>query len=180
MGHKKSQSNLDFKFMSFFFKIRDFFKSPMKKIEKAEIKPGCFILDYGCGPGSYSIAAAEIVGSSGKIYAADIHPSAIKEVNKRAMKKNLKNIETIQTDCKTGLEPNSIDVIICFDMLHDIEDKNCILKEFYRVLKPESILSFDDHHMKENEILENLTSEGLFKLVDKKDNQYNFAKVTLK
>jgi len=149
----------------------------MKKIEKAEIKPGYVILDYGCGPGSYSIAAAKIVGPSGKIYAADIHHSAIKEVNKRAMKKNLKHIETIQTDCKTRLEPNSIDIIICFDVLHGIEDKNCILKEFYRVLKPESILSFDDHHMKENEILEKLTSEGLFKLVEKKDDQYNFTKV---
>ncbi|MGB5910763.1 MAG: class I SAM-dependent methyltransferase [Promethearchaeia archaeon] len=177
MGHKKSQSNLDFKFMSFFFKIRDFFKSPTNKIEKAEIKLGYIILDYGCGPGSYSIAAAKIVGPSGKIYATDIHPSAIKEVNKRALKNELKNIETIQTDCKTGLEPNSIDVIICFDVLHNIKDNNCILKEFFRVLKPESILSFDDHHMKENEILEKLTSEGLFKLVDKKDNQYNFTKV---
>jgi ubiquinone/menaquinone biosynthesis C-methylase UbiE len=177
MGHKKSQSNIDFKFMSFFFKIRDFFKSPMKKIEKAEIKPGDVILDYGCGPGSYSIAAAKIVGPSGKIYASDINPSAIKEVNKRTLKNELKNVETIQTDCKTGLEPNSIDVIICFDVLHGIEDKICILKEFYRVLKPESILSFDDHHMKEIEILERLTSEGLFRLVDKKDNQYNFTKV---
>ncbi len=58
-----------------------------------------------------------------------------------------------------------------------IEDKICILKEFYQVLKPESILSFDDHHMKENEILEKLTSEGLFRLVDKKDDQYNFTKI---
>ena len=178
MSPKKSQSKLNFKFMSFLFKIRDFFKSPIKKVERAEIKHGDLVLDYGCGPGSYSIAAAEIVGSLGKIYAADIHPSAIKEVNKRALKKNLRNIKTIQTDCKTGLEPNSIDIIICFDMLHGIEDKNCILKEFHRVLKPKSILSFDDHHMKENEIVENLTSEGLFKLVDKKDNQYNFVKVT--
>ena len=80
MDHKKSQSSLDFRFMSFFFKILDFFKSPMKKVDKAEVKSGDFVLDYGCGPGSYTFAASEKVGSNGKIYAADIHPLAIDKV----------------------------------------------------------------------------------------------------
>jgi len=177
MCHKKSQSNLDFRFMSFFFKIRDFFKSPMKKVDKAEIKSGDFVLDYGCGPGSYSFAAAEIVGSSGKIFAADIHPLAIKKVNKKAMKKGLENIITIETDCKTRIDDNYIDVIMCFDVLHDIKDKESILKEFHRVLKLDSRLSFDDHHMKENEIIEVITAQGLFKLVEKKEKIYNFSKI---
>ena len=177
MCHKKSQSNLDFRFMSFFFKIRDFFKSPMKKVDKAEVKSGDFVLDYGCGPGSYSFAAAEIVGSSGKIFAADIHPLAIKKVNKKAMKKGLENIITIETDCKTGLDNNYIDVIMCFDVLHDIKDKESILKEFHRVLKLDSRLSFDDHHMNENEIIEIITAQGLFKLVEKKEKIYNFSKI---
>jgi len=177
MCHNKSQSNLDFRFMSFFFKIRDFFKSPMKKVDKAEIKSGDFVLDYGCGPGSYSFAAAEIVGSSGKIFAADIHPLAIKKVNKKAMKKGLENIITIETDCKTRIDDNYIDVIMCFDVLHDIKDKESILKEFHRVLKLDSRLSFDDHHMKENEIIEVITAQGLFKLVEKKEKIYNFSKI---
>ncbi|MFX1320368.1 MAG: class I SAM-dependent methyltransferase [Promethearchaeota archaeon] len=177
MCHKKSQSNLDFRFMSFFFKIRDFFKSPIKKIDKAEVKSGNFVLDYGCGPGSYSFAAAEIVGPSGKIFAADIHPFAIKKVNRKAMKKGLENIITIETDCKTGLDDNSIDVIICFDVLHNIEDKECILKEFHRILKLNSRLSFDDHHMNENEIINTITTQDLFKLVGKKEKIYNFSKI---
>lgn len=178
MSHKKSESNLDFRCMSFFFKIRDIFKSPMKKIEKAGVKSGDNVLDYGCGSGSYTLAAAKTVNSSGNIFAADIHPLAIKKVNKRALKKGLKNIHTIQTSCDTDLESNSIDIIICFDVFHDIDDKACILKEFFRLLKNGSILSFDDHHMKENEILELLTSDGLFKLLQKKESQYNFIKAS--
>jgi len=177
MCHNKSQSNLDFRFMSFFFKIRDFFKSPMKKVDIAEIKSGDFVLDYGCGPGSYSFAAAEIVGPSGKIIATDIHPFGIKKVNKKAMKKGLENIITIETDCKTGLDDNYIDVIMCFDVLHDIKDKESILKEFHRVLKLDSRLSFDDHHLKENEIIETITAQGLFKLVEKKEKIFNFSKI---
>jgi len=47
----------------------------------------------------------------------------------------------------------------------------------HRVLKPISTLSFDDHHLKEDEIIDFITSEGLFKLSEKKDEQFNFIKV---
>jgi len=172
----KVQLNIGFRGMSFFFRIRDKFHPPIEKIEKAEIKTGDFVLDYGCGPGSYAIAAAEKVGASGRVFAADIHPLAIKKVKARANKKKLDNVDTIQTECKTNLDDKSIDVIICFDVLHGIKDKECILKEFFRVLKSNSILSFDDHHMNENEIIKKVTSNNLFKQIEKKDKQYNFIK----
>jgi ubiquinone/menaquinone biosynthesis C-methylase UbiE len=177
MKNNRKQSNWDFRFMSFFFKIRDKFHPPLEKIKKANLKQGDTILDYGCGSGSYTIVAAEEVGPYGKIYAADIHPLALKKVIKRAKKKELQNIETVQTDCATGLNAESIDVVICFDVLHHLTNNKEILKEFHRVLKPNSILSFDDHHMQEVEILDFITSERLFKLSDKKDKQYNFIKI---
>ncbi|MHA1437472.1 MAG: class I SAM-dependent methyltransferase [Promethearchaeota archaeon] len=177
MKKNKVQSKLDFRFMSFFFRIRDKFHPPKEKIEKAKIKLGDYILDYGCGPGSYSIAAAEIVGPSGKVYAVDIHPLAINKVRKKALKKGLKNIETIKTNCNTGLAENSIDIILCFDVMHAIDEKENILKEFHRILKPKGHLSFDDHHMKENEVHSLFISRGLFKLLEKNEKQYNFKKV---
>jgi len=176
MKKNKNQSNIDFRFMSFFFKIRDKFHPPINKIRNANIKDGEIILDYGCGSGSYTIAAAQNIGSNGKIIAADIHPLALKKIRKKAEKIGYINIETIQTDCATGLDDKSIDKIICFDVLHNIPNKNKILKEFHRVLKPNAMLSFDDHHMNEEEIIEFITSKGLFELSEKKDKQYNFIK----
>lgn len=163
--------------MSFFFKIRDKFHPPVEKIRKAHIKTGDIILDYGCGSGSYTIIGAEEIGPKGKIFAADIHPLALIKVRKRAGKGGHTNIETIQTECATGLDDESIDVVICFDVIHAILDKNDILKEFHRVLKPKSTLSFDNHHMKEDEIIDFITSEELFKLSEKNDKQYNFIKI---
>ncbi len=163
--------------MSFFFKIRDIFHSPLEKIRISNIKQGDIVLDYGCGSGSYTIIAAEEIGPGGKIIAADIHPMALIKVRKRAGKKGFTNIETIQTECATGLDDESIDVVICFDVIHDIPNKNDILNEFHRVLKPKSTLSLDDHHLKEDEILDLITSEGLFELTEKIDKQYNFIKV---
>ncbi|MFX1594245.1 MAG: class I SAM-dependent methyltransferase [Promethearchaeota archaeon] len=176
MKKNKKQSNIDFRFMSFFFKVRDVFHPPIEKIRKANIRQGDIVLDYGCGSGSYTIAAAEEVKPNGRIFAADIHPLALKKVSKKSEKSGYNNIETIQTDCATGLDNESIDVVICFDVIHDIPNKYNILKEFHRVLKPSSTLSFDDHHLKENEIIDFITSEGLFKLSEKKDKQFNFIK----
>jgi len=177
MKKNEKQSNIDFRFMSFFFNIRDKFHPPIKKIRKANIKQGEIVLDYGCGSGSYTIAAVEKIGPNGKVIAADIHPLALEKVRKKAEKTGYTNIETIQTDCATGLDDESIDRIICFDVIHGIPNKNDILKEFHRVLKPNSTLSFDDHHMNEDEIIDFITSKGLFKLAEKKDKQYNFIKI---
>ena len=174
LKYDKHQSSLDFKGMAFIFKIRDIFKPPIKKIEKSKIKRGDHVLDYGCGPGSYSFAAAEVVGKEGRIYAADIHPLAVEKVKRKASKKNIDNIKTILTDCDTKLPDDSIDVIICFDVMHDIVDKNKLIEEFHRVLKPNGYLSFDDHHYDNEEITQLFSKSGLFQLNDKQDKIYNF------
>ena len=174
--HNKSQSNLYFKVMSLCFFVRDKFKDPMNKIKKANIKAGDYVLDYGCGTGSFSIAAAEVVGPSGKVFAADIHPLAIKKVSKKASKIGLTNVDTILTDCSTDLEDNSIDVVICFDTLHALGNIVEHMREFYRVLKPNAILSVDDHHSEEHEIISKIQENGMFKLLEKKDKIFNFIK----
>ncbi|MFX0028226.1 MAG: class I SAM-dependent methyltransferase [Candidatus Hermodarchaeota archaeon] len=174
--NSRKQSNIDFKFMSFLFKIRDKIHSPSIKIEKAKIKTGDIVLDYGCGPGSYSIAAVDIVGPAGKVIAVDINPLAIDKVKEKVAKSGFKNIETVMTDCKTDLNAESVDAIICFDVLHALNDKDCILNEFYRLLKLNSRLSVDDHHMKEEEIISLLTNNGLFELEEKIGKLYNFKK----
>ncbi len=179
-GKNKSQSNLDFKVMSWMFAIRDKLKDPMNKIKKANIKSGDFVLDYGCGPGSYSLAAAEVVGDSGKIFAADIHPLAVERIKNRASKCGFTNVYTILTDCDTGLEKNSIDVVICFDTLHALGNITSNIKEFYRVLKPNAILSLDDHHSKEDDMISKIQENGLFELKEKKEKMFNFIKARSK
>jgi len=173
----KPMSKTHFKFMLKHFKQRDKKYLPLNKIEKTKINEGSIVLDYGCGPGSYSIAAAEVVGNTGKVYAADIHPLAIKEVEKRAREKELKNIETILTDCDTKLEDNSIDVVLLLDIYHDLSNPERILKELHRVLKKNGWLSVDDHHFKDDEIIGKITNIGLFKFIERKDEVFNFTKV---
>jgi len=170
-------SNIFEKGMYLFFRFRDLFFPPQKILREVDIQPGFHILDYGCGSGSYSIPAGELVGESGKVYSLDIYPLAVETVQKLASKKKITNIETICSDCATGLKDSSIDVVLLYDTFHDLSNPDGVLKELHRILKPNSILSFSDHHMKEDEILPEITNTGLFKLLKKGKWTYSFMKV---
>lgn len=163
--------------MAFLYKFRDLLFLRRSILREVGIQSGFHVLDYGCGPGSYLPPLAELVGKSGKIYALDVHPLAIQMVQNIASQKRLTNVQTILSDCKTGLPNNSLDVILLYDTFHDLSDPNGVLEELHRILKPNGILSFSDHHMKENEIISRVTNGGLFKMLRKGKKTYSFLKV---
>lgn len=168
--------NLHFKGMSLFINIRNLFSPPKETLKEATIKPGYTVLDYGCGPGGHSVAAAKLSGKSGKVYALDIHPLAIESVQKKALRKRLKNIKTILSNCATELPDSSVDVVLLYDTFHELNDSDSVLTELARVLKPDGVLSFSDHHMKEGEIVSGVTGSGLFGLLKKDKKTYTFRK----
>lgn len=172
----KQMSNLGFRTMAFTFKIRDFFKPRRDVVKEAGIREGFRVLDYGCGSGSYMRIVAGLVGNSGRVYALDINPLAVQMVKKIAAKDQLTNVETIHSDCKTGLSDDSIDLVLLYDTFHDLTNADGVLEELHRVLKPKGVLSFSDHHMKEDEIMSKMTNKGLFRLLGKGDKTHSFEK----
>jgi ubiquinone/menaquinone biosynthesis C-methylase UbiE len=172
----RPKSNIDFRFMSLTYKFRDFRLPRMSILEEVGIKAGFHILDFGCEPGSYVMPVSRLVGDTGKVYALDIHPLAIKKVQQLASKKGLTNVQTILSDGKTGLPPNSLDIILLYDVLHGLKDYATILSEWHRILKPKGILSVNDHHLKQDEILSRVTSGGLFKLSAHGKRTYSFSR----
>jgi ubiquinone/menaquinone biosynthesis C-methylase UbiE len=157
--------------------IRNLFMPPERMLAEVEIEPGSHILDFGCGPGAFTILTAEKTGPSGLVHALDIHPLAASTVEKRAAKKNLTNIRTILSDGPTSLDDHSTDLIIFFDVFHNLDNPDDVLKELHRVLKPDGTLCFSDHHMKEGDILSRLDDKGLFKLKRKGKMTFTFSKV---
>jgi ubiquinone/menaquinone biosynthesis C-methylase UbiE len=172
----KPMSDFHFRIMSLMFKVRDLFSPRENILNELDIKPEFQILDYGCGPGSYTFVASKLVGAKGRVYALDIHPLAIQRVKSTALRKGLRNIETIQSDCATGLESETIDVTFLYDILHDLMEPDRVLGELHRVLKPGGILSCNDHHMKENQVISRITETGLFTLSNQGKKTYNFSK----
>lgn len=159
------------------FAVRDWRTPPGSILCEAGIQPGFRVLDFGCGPGSFSIAAAELVGGSGRVYAVDVDPLALQRVRSRAARKGLENIETVCTDCVTGLETGSVDVVLLYDTYHDLTAPDDVLAEVHRVSKPDSVLSFSDHHMQEDQILASVTGGGLFELLRQGKTTYTFRRM---
>ena len=172
----KPMSGFHFRFMSFGFWFRDIFLPRKSILKEVGIEPGFCVLDYGCGPGSYIVPLAELVGKSGKIYALDINSMAIQAVQGIASKKQLTNVETICSDCQTGLPDSSVDVVLLYDTFHALSEPDGVLAELHRVLKPNGILSFSDHHMEEDEIVSRIPGKGLFGPVNKGERTYSFVK----
>jgi ubiquinone/menaquinone biosynthesis C-methylase UbiE len=117
------------------------FVDPVALVRKLQIPLGSSVADFGCGAGYFTFEAAKAVGADGKVYALDILPAALEAVASRAKVMNLSNIETKRANLEklggSGLPPESVDWAILKDMLFQNQDKAVILREIYRVLKPE-------------------------------------------
>jgi len=172
-------SDFAFNAMSTILKLRDLLSPRAPVLQEANIKPGSRVLDYGCGPGGYVAGAAKLVGQSGTVYALDLHPMAIRRIQKLARKKQLANVQTIHSDCQTGLPDNSVDVVLLHDIFHLLDNPQTILAELYRVLKQNGTLSVSDHHMREDALLSGITDGQLFRLMSAGERSYNFAKQTV-
>jgi ubiquinone/menaquinone biosynthesis C-methylase UbiE len=175
----KLQSNLDFRLMALGYKLRDLRLPRIEILKEVGIKPGFLVLDYGCGPGSNVPAVSEMVGLSGRVYAVDIHPLAVENVERLVARRGLTNVETILSDCQTGLPDDSMDAVLLYDIYHDLAEPEAVLKELHRVLKPDGTLSFSDHHMKSEGIMCKITASSLFRLAEKGRMTYKFTKVQI-
>ncbi len=123
----KPMPKIAFAMMSAMFKVRDLLFPRREFLEEAGLAYGFRVLDYGCGPGAYTAGVSEMVGEAGKVYALDVHPLAIRSVQKIAEKQRLTNVETIHSDCDTGLPDGSLDVVLLYDIFHMLSEPQAIL-----------------------------------------------------
>ena len=137
--------------------------------QKVGISQGQTVLDYGCGPGAFTIPCARIVGEKGKVYALEVRPEALKRVKEKAEGEGLDNIETILADSSmlaTGLSDMSMDVILIYDVMHTISEKMVLLEELHRILKRNGLLSIFPMHVGTDGMLEIMKQCPLFHFRD--------------
>ena len=167
VSEKKLQSDVAFKLMMFTYKLRDLLQNPRHRLEKARLRKGMSVVDYGCGPGSFTIPAAELVGEEGRVFGVDIHPLAISSVRQKASRKGLQNVETVLVrGYDTGIEESSIDRVLLIDTIHLIEDPDALFREIHRILKPDGLLFMERGHMAISEQKNVVERAGLFKITE--------------
>jgi ubiquinone/menaquinone biosynthesis C-methylase UbiE len=169
-------SRLAFRLMAWYMDLSRRSVDIESKLRASGVAEGQTVLDFGCGPGHFATAAAQMVGDKGRVYALDIQPAAARMVEKRAQEQGLKNIYTIVSDRETGLADGSVGVVLMYDMLHLVKDKRGVLEEVERVLEEEGVLSLWVEHEDPAQVVEAVQQNSRFVLRERRDDVLNFQK----
>ncbi len=171
--------NSHFRIMAALIGLRNRLSPRRPVLEEAGVRPGLVVLDYGCGPGGYTLPAAEMVGPDGHVHAADIHPMAIERVEGGARRRGLSNVTAIMTDRDTGLPEESVDIALLYDILHLLSEPEGVVAELHRVLRPSGRLSVWGHNMDRTERLTEGVIGGMFALERRGRHTLSYKKVPI-
>ena len=116
------------------------FAHPVRNVASLGITPGMKVADFGSGSGAYVLAIADVLAHSGHVYAIDVQRDLLRKTKNEAHKRGYKNVEVIWGDLEyaggTKIADGALDVVLISNLLFQINDKNAVLKEAWRVLKP--------------------------------------------
>ena len=111
----------------------------------AKIKTGDVVVDLGSGAGNDCFIARHETGETGKVIGVDITSAMIDKARTNAEVRGFNNVEFRQGDIENmPITSNVADVIVSNCVLNLVPNKNAVIKDIYRVLKPGGHFSISD------------------------------------
>jgi arsenite methyltransferase len=109
------------------------------------LKPGECVVDIGSGAGIDSLIAGKMVGDTGQVVGVDMTQGMLERARRAASEGGVKNVDFREGHMEEiPVEDGWADVIISNGVLNLAPDKNAVLREFARVLKPTGRLQIAD------------------------------------
>jgi len=110
---------------------------PAEVIGTLTIQPGDTIADIGAGTGYFSLPLAQATGKSGRVYAVDAQADMLTLLQIKLDSGTISNIEPVHAEAvATGLPHASCSLIFLANVWHEFADRDAVLCEAKRILKP--------------------------------------------
>jgi ubiquinone/menaquinone biosynthesis C-methylase UbiE len=124
-------------------------------LRKVGIKKGQNVLDFGSGEGNYTIPASKIVGTKAKVYAVDKDKNVLDNLKRKLEEHRITNVELINEKTKIPLNDNTVDVVLCYDIIHlvgkndssAVEDRMKLYEIIKRIAKKNALFSVYPTHL---------------------------------
>lgn len=114
--------------------------TPEAFLHQHGLRRGQAVVDVGCGPGLFTLAAAEMVGRVGWVHAVDINQDMLDLVDRRAAEEGLDNIFTARSaDGPVPLPDQAGDFVMCLWAIHyreGAEGQADIVRDLARLVRP--------------------------------------------
>jgi ubiquinone/menaquinone biosynthesis C-methylase UbiE len=125
--------------------FRRFFQPSRTIVERSGIAPGMTVMELGCGSGAYTTYMARAVGEQGKLYAVDIQPAMLRQLERKLARTENQDIRNVELKEASAYElpfaDDFFDLVYMVTVLMEIPDKGRALREVKRVLRPGGILA---------------------------------------
>ncbi|MEX0916800.1 MAG: class I SAM-dependent methyltransferase [Candidatus Spechtbacterales bacterium] len=120
------------------------FLDPREAVKEFGLKEGMTVADFGSGAGHFVLALAPLVGRGGVVYAVDIREEVLEVTRGSALMQGVLQVRVVRGDLElpggSTLAQDSVDVVLCSNILHQVEDASVVMAEAKRVLKPHGSL----------------------------------------
>jgi arsenite methyltransferase len=105
--------------------------------ELGRLSAGERVLDLGCGAGTDSLVAAQMVGPDGSVVGIDMTPEMLAKAHRAAAEMGAANVEFVEGEIELlPFADESVDVVISNGVIDLLPDKDTVFAEIYRVLRP--------------------------------------------
>ncbi|WP_320043599.1 class I SAM-dependent methyltransferase [uncultured Desulfobacter sp.] len=117
--------------------FRKWLQNP-ENILRPYIQPGMSVMDFGCGPGFFTMKMAQLVGAEGKVYAVDLQEGMLQKLKEKIRSTEIERRMHLHQCQENGIGVTKLfDFILAFYVVHELPNQEAFFHELKSIIKPD-------------------------------------------